>query len=145
MLDENVYIFALESEGKTDDEHLTAARFVDCLQKRHKWVLTPDVVNAYRRQFGRGRFEGALASEFMNGLEDILFSDRCIWFHRPSVVANGYDENDIHVVAAAAASAPSVLVTTDGRLARQLAEKAIPENHGFKVMSPPEALRELCG
>ncbi len=145
VLDEDVFIFALSSEFSGNLEDKAAAQFLTCLQERHRWVLSTDVVMAYRRQLGRHRRgKGGVSSGLVASLDGVLHSERFLWKHHPAVVAGDYHDDDMHVVAAAAASAPSVLVTSDGRLTTKLVDGHVAENNGFRVMDPFEALSEFC-
>jgi predicted nucleic acid-binding protein len=145
VLDEDVFVFAISSESTNDPEDKAAAAFLKCLQEHHRWVLSVDIVRAYRRQLGRhaGR-NGGVASELVASLEGVLHSERFLWKHHPPAVSGDYDLDDMHVVATAAASAPSVLVTSDQRLTDKLIEGDIANSNGFRVFNPFEALGELC-
>jgi hypothetical protein len=145
VLDEDVFVFALSAEASGDLEDKAAAQFLTCLQERHRWVLSIDTVIAYRRQLGRQRRgKGGIASGLVASLDGVLHSERFLWRHHPQVVGGDYDIDDMHVVAAAAASSPSVLVTSDARLTTKLVDGHIAENNGFRVMDPFEALSEFC-
>lgn len=146
VLDEDVYVFALESEGTEDPECKACVQFVSCLQQRHRWVVTPAVNAAYRRQFARRRRpHGSVASGLMVSFDDVLFdSARSLWVQEAHEIDGPYDPSDRHVVAAAGAAHGAVLVTSDGRLRDSLVQHHTTEENGFRVLDPFEALGELC-
>jgi hypothetical protein len=145
VLDEDVFVFALSVEASGDLEDKAAAQFLICLQERHRWVLSIDVAAAYRRHLGRQRQgKGGVASGLVASLDGALHSERFRWLPNPPAITGEYHDDDRHIVAAAAASAPSVLVTSDGRLTAKLIGGQIAENNGFRVMDPFEALSEFC-
>jgi hypothetical protein len=146
VLDEDVYVFALESEGTDDLEYIASARLVTCLQQRHRWIVTPAINAAYRRQFARQRRpRGSVASGMMVSLDDVLFdAQRSLWINDAPEIEGPYDPSDRHVVAAAGAVRGAILVTSDGRLTDSLVAEQTAENHGFRVLDPFEALGEFC-
>ncbi len=146
VLDEDVYVFALQSEGTAKQEDRQAAFFIDCLQRHHRWVLTHEIEAAYRKHFARGDFyRGPVAIGLMKHLNEVMFDQaRSLWIPNPLRVAGNYHNDDVHMVSAAAAVAGSVLVTSDAPLRRALRETGLAEKCGFEVMDFPEALAILC-
>ncbi len=147
VLDENIFIFGLESEGTSDPTHVAAARFVKCLQVNHRWVVSARVLVAYKHQFGiRRLMKGGMASELMSSFDGVLFDqDRHVWLHDPPVIPGSYEDRDQHIVSAASAAPGAVLVTSDRPLSVALAKDQIPQSKGFVVMSLVDALAVLCG
>ena len=146
MLDENVYIFALASEGSTDAEHLVAAKFVRCLQLQHRWVISSAVLSQYKHHFGTRRLpKGGVASELMVSLDDVLHdAARHVWLHNPAVIPGSYEDRDQHMVSAAAEASQSVLVTSDVPLTLSIKADQLDAMKDFSVVNPREALRVLC-
>jgi hypothetical protein len=146
VLDEDVYVFALQSEGKPTKDNLDAARFIDCLQRQHRWVWTCEIEAAYRRHFARRDFyRGPVASQLMKHFNEVIFDQaRSLWIPNPPRVAGKYHDDDAHMVSAAAAVVGSVLVTSDDPLSRALRESGLAKECGFEVLDFPRALTVLC-
>lgn len=147
VLDENIYIKAIQAECTEDPTDRTAASTVQAVQQRHRWVFSRDILDAYRRQFSRATCKGAAASRLMKSLNEVMFDARrfCL-LDDPKPVVGSFDPDDQHVVSAAAsASAACLLVTTDGRLKRALDAAGIPERHGFSVLELEAAHILLLG
>ena len=147
VLDENVYVRALESEDTREPDDELAALLIQCLQVRHRWVLTGEVMKSYYRQFapyGSGR--GVIATRMIASLTNVVSdSNRFLIRHAPPVIPGDYDHDDDHMVAAVADLGPgTLLITLDVRLRNSLRSAAIPDNHHFRVIDVQEALSELC-
>lgn len=151
MLDENVLIYGVESESIKDAERIAAAQFIRCLQTRHRWVISSDVLAAYRHQLGTRLLpKGGIASELMASFDAVLHdAGRHRWVHQPPIVAGSYEDRDQHMVSAVAAARPAVLVTFDGPLTDSINSDLQDEQNvameGFSVMDPHEAVAVLCG
>jgi len=134
VLDENVYIRALEAECTQGEEDLRAARVVLLLQEHHRWVLSIEVIAAYRRQFSARSCRGLLTSDLMKSMNQVLLDSRRSTVLTEAPTAEGpYHRKDRHMVAAAAVS-QGCLVTMDVRLRNDLESSRIPERCGFQVL-----------
>lgn len=140
VLDENVYIRALESERTGNIEDLRAARVVSLVQEKHRWLLTHDVVAAYRHQFSRIRGKNSVTIRLMKSLTEVCASgDRSKFLDSAPIIPGKYDRHDEHVVAAAAARPGAYLVTLDTRLKQALELAEIPGQFGFRAIDVAEA------
>jgi len=135
VLDENVYVHALTA-GCTDHPFdRQAALVLLYLQKKHRWLFTYAVEEAYRKQFSNNVCQGALSSQLMTSLNDVLVDQRRSYFIvNPEIVQGSYHHKDQHVVAAAASVAGSYLVTTDMRLKKALDREGIPTRYSFEIL-----------
>jgi predicted nucleic acid-binding protein len=136
VLDENVYIRALQAECSGEETDERSARIVGFVQANHRWIFTNDVVTAYLRQYSRNTCRGVTSSRLITSLTSILADQgRCYFVENPPIVEGSYHRKDRHVVAAAAAVRDSYLVTMDRRLVQALEAAEIPAEHGFRVIS----------
>ncbi|GAC1403153.1 MAG: hypothetical protein NVSMB52_17140 [Chloroflexota bacterium] len=146
VLDENVYIRALESECTGLAEDHRASRVVQLVQDRHRWVFTHGVLTAYRRQFNAISCKGSMATRLIVSLKDVFVDERCFLFiDTVDIVPGRYDPQDQHVVAAAAHGPNSYLVTLDMRLRNALESADIPKTYGFHVVDLETAEALLQG
>lgn len=135
ILDENVYILALEAECTLQNEHLRWARIVSLVQEHHRWVVSNEILTAYRRQFSVIGCRSATTSQLKKSLNEVLFDSRhSLYLNDPPHIPGNYHHKDRHVVAAAAYVVNAYLLTTDQRLTTALHRDRIPEERGFQVV-----------
>jgi predicted nucleic acid-binding protein len=135
VLDENVYIRALEAECTQDGEDLRAGQVVLLLQERHRWVFSSRVIDAYMRQFSARSCRGALTSRLMTSMSEALAdSRRFLFLDDAPTIEGSYHHKDRHMVAVAAARKGCCLVTMDIRLRNALESSGIPQRFGFQVL-----------
>lgn len=135
VLDENIYVRALQAECSLDDADMQAARVVGSLQVNHVWVFSGQIVAAYHRQFSANRCRGALSSQLIKSLRATFADSRHFLFLDDPVEIEGpYHRKDRHVVAAAGARRGCYLVTIDVRLIAQLTAAQIPGIYEFSVV-----------
>jgi hypothetical protein len=135
VLDENIYIKAINAECTGEPSDHRAARVVSALQVHHRWIITRDIARAYRRQFSRTRCHGSLPTQLMSSLTEVTAAQtRFLWLEDPPIIEGNYHHKDQHMVAAAAVVEGSYLVTTDMRLVRSLERAGILMRYSFSVV-----------
>lgn len=146
VLDENIYIQALNAECTQDASSYKAARIVAVVQQLHRWILSQDIIVSYRRQFSRTTCRSVLTSQLMVSFNQVASDQtRTLILNAPPVIGGDYHHKDQHMVSAAAAVRGSYLITVDRRLSRQLETAGIPALHGFAVIDVEAALTILTG
>lgn len=146
VLDENVYVASLRFECTGVAADAAAARVVERVQSAHCWVVTAEILRAYKRHEGRNACRGTLTTALIKSLKQVLADrGRSRWIDTDElvVIPGDYHRKDRHVVSAAAAAPASMLVTNDGRLESQLVIEGIPGRQGFLCVTCAGALRLL--
>lgn len=145
VLDENVLIKGLSAEDSGLQSDELCAQLITLVQDRHRWVISSEVLRRYNVQIDvYGRARGAVVMRLIKSLAGVLRDqDRLLFLQHPTAVTGSYHEKDQPLVALAAAATDAVFVTTDNRLVGQLTKEAIPENRGFSVLEPADALKVL--
>lgn len=146
VLDENVYVRGMLSEDTMEAGDRDAASLIHCLQLRHRWIVSLDVLIAYYRHFSRfGGDKGVVAHTLMTSLKLVLIdSDRHKLVTGPSTIPGDYDHDDDHIVSAVATTPGSVLITLDVRLRAALARGGIDTSYQFRTVDVATAWHEMC-
>ena len=145
VLDENVFVRGLVSDCSSPEDQQTdrrAARVVGFLQKDHRWILSDEIVDAYRKHIKIQRCaKGPTREQIIKSL-NLVFVDsrRYHWIHDLPKVEGSYSAKDRHVVTAAAKVGNGCcLATMDGRLSESLFRDNIPSRWHFRVVTLDEA------
>ena len=137
-------IRAIEADCTEDPADLRWAAALLHVQTAHRWVLTAEIQVAYLRQIHRTACRGVTSTRTIrSALEVAQSQDSSKWLDGWSVIEGDYDQDDAHVVGAAAAVAGSILITTDARLAEALLRSGVAARERFVVALLPEAARLL--
>ncbi len=142
VLDENVFKRSLAAPCSDAPLDLDAAKVLDFVQTRGKWVFTNPIREAYLSNWRGATCKTPLSvRRFRSFLESMWDSERHTLFGEVGIVDGRYHDDDEFIVsAAAAAGSGSILVTEDGRLRTRLVELGIAVEHGFSVVDIAGAL-----